>query len=97
MKWENIALFFVFYLANSVALGQTTAFFQNNTSVDFVVSVEQSGTKTLAVNEWSQLSFGIHSWESKASLLSFDPDTTLANLDTIDFEISLETINDTLH
>jgi len=97
MKLSNIGLLFVFCLTYGFALGQSTAFFQNNTSLDFAISIEQSGTETLASNEWSQLSFGVHSWESKATLLSFGPDTILTTFDTITFDIGLGTINDTIY
>ena len=97
MKLSNIGLLFVFCLTYGFALGQSTAFFQNNTSMDFLVSIDQAGSKSLASNEWSQLSFGVHSWESKATLLSFGPDTILTTFDTVTFDIGMVTISDTIY
>ena len=87
---------FIALISPGFLFGQCTVYFQNNTGKDFGVTIDQTGTDTLSTGEWMQISTSIYSWQTKAAVFSFHPDTVMLINDTVFFTTSLTNENDTI-
>ena len=94
--FRNI-LFFVLLVNSGFGYAQSTVYIQNNTDLDFDISVSISGNKTITGNQWNALETISTAWENKAAIIDFDPDTVLVSGDTVVFDISASFSGDTVH
>ncbi len=91
------AIFLICMLSPAVGFSQSTVYIQNNTDLDFDITVAISGNKSIAGNQWSSLDVMSTAWENKTAIMDFDPDTLLVSGDTVVFDVSASYNGDTVH
>ena len=90
-------LCYVLLLSSGVGYAQTTVYIQNNTDLDFDITISISGSKAILSSQWSFTDSFSNAWENKSAVLNFDPDTVLLSGDTVVFDVEASFNGDTIH
>ena len=96
MSVSRLLLMGLLSVFSSSLLGKSVVTFQNNTPIDYTITISQSGNVMLQSNQWTLMANGLHAWQASAGIFDFDPDTTMGPGDTVQFNVLVMENSDTM-